>query len=123
VSLPKVEADADLLGTALDNLVKNAHEALVNGQGVLSVTASVDELPDGDAVRLTVSDTGTGMDARAREQAFEPFFTTKATGTGIGLPWVKQVVEAHGGEVRLASAEGKGTQVTMVLPLRAPPRE
>lgn len=118
-TLPKLEADEDLLGTALDNLVKNAHEALKDGKGVIRVRAEVDELPSGDAVTLSVTDSGAGMDARAREQAFEPFFTTKATGSGLGLPWVKQVVEAHGGVVRLTSEEGKGTTVALTLPLRA----
>lgn len=82
-SLPRVEADEDLLGTALDNLVKNAHEALPDGKGVIRVTAQVDELPSGEAVTLSVTDSGAGLDARARDQAFEPFFTTKATGTGL----------------------------------------
>lgn len=118
-TLPTLEADEDLLGTALDNLVKNAHEALKDGKGVIRVRAAVDELPAGDAVTLSVTDSGAGMDARAREQAFEPFFTTKATGSGLGLPWVKQVVEAHGGVVRLSSEEGKGTTVALTLPLRA----
>lgn len=117
-TLPKLEADEDLLGTALDNLVKNAHEALPEGKGLLRVHAVADELPSGDAVTLRVTDSGAGMDARAREQAFEPFFTTKATGSGLGLPWVKQVVEAHGGVVRLTSEEGKGTTVALTLPVR-----
>lgn len=119
-TLPLVDADVDLLGTALENLVKNAHEALPEGRGVISVQARLDELPTGEAVRLSVTDSGAGMDARAREQAFEPFFTTKATGSGLGLPWVKQVVEAHGGVVRLASEEGKGTAVEVTLPVHAP---
>lgn len=122
-ALPRVEADEDLLGTAIDNLVKNAHEALPDGRGTIRVSAQVDELPSGEAVTLSVTDSGAGMDARARDQAFEPFFTTKATGTGLGLPWVKQVVEAHGGVVRLTSEEGKGTTVALTLPVRAPTGE
>jgi signal transduction histidine kinase len=119
-TLPRPLADEDLLGAALDNLVKNAIEALPGGKGVIYVRAELDELPSGDAVTLSVTDTGAGMDARAREQAFEPFFTTKATGSGLGLSWVKQVVEAHGGVVRLTSEEGKGTTVALTLPLRPP---
>jgi len=116
--LPKLSADPDLLGTALDNLVKNALEALKDGRGTVTIRARVEESSRGDVMRLSVADSGVGMDARAREQAFEPFFTTKAAGTGIGLPWVQEVARAHGGQVRLQSSEGSGTVVELVLPLK-----
>lgn len=116
--LPTLSADPDLLGTALDNLVKNALEALVDGKGTITICARVEESSGGDLMRLSVADSGVGMDARAREQAFEPFFTTKAAGTGIGLPWVREVARVHGGQVRLQSAEGSGTVVELLLPLK-----
>ncbi len=118
--LPRLPADPDLLGTALENLVKNALDALPQGKGVVTVGARVDESHAGDVLRLSVADTGSGMDARAREQAFEPFFTTKAAGTGLGLPWVQEVARAHGGTARLQSREGSGTVVELVLPLKHP---
>jgi signal transduction histidine kinase len=63
-----------------------------------------------------VEDTGTGMDARTRERAFDDFFTTKARGTGLGLAFVRRVVEAHGGAVALESEPGRGTVVRVRLP-------
>ena len=63
-----------------------------------------------------MEDTGEGMDARTRERAFDEFFTTKATGSGLGLAFVRRVVEAHGGEVSLTSREGRGTIVSLRLP-------
>jgi two-component system, NtrC family, sensor histidine kinase HydH len=65
---------------------------------------------------VSVEDTGEGMDARTRERAFDEFFTTKATGSGLGLAFVRRVVEAHGGEVSLTSREGRGTIVSLRLP-------
>lgn len=103
--------DADLLASALENLVKNAFEAMPSG-GRLTVTTGLDE----GQLALSVEDTGHGMDARAREQAFELFFTTKASGSGLGLAFVQQVARAHGGEVRLSSREGSGTLVQLTLP-------
>lgn len=66
---------------------------------------------------MEVEDTGEGMDARTRERAFDDFFTTKASGSGLGLAFVRRVVEAHGGEVLLTSREGRGTVVRMRLPV------
>jgi signal transduction histidine kinase len=63
-----------------------------------------------------VEDTGCGMDARTRERAFDEFFTTKPSGSGLGLAFVRRIVEAHGGEVTLASELGRGTIVRVRLP-------
>ncbi|MBL8914286.1 MAG: two-component sensor histidine kinase [Archangium sp.] len=112
---PKFKGDADLLASALENLVKNGFEAMPKG-GTLTVATSI---TDEDHPRLcfSVTDTGSGLDARAREQAFELFFTTKATGSGLGLAFVRQVARAHGGEATLSSSEGKGTTVSVMVPL------
>ncbi|HHQ42483.1 MAG TPA: HAMP domain-containing histidine kinase, partial [Chromatiales bacterium] len=69
-------------------------------------------------VRLRVRDHGTGMDEEVRRRAFEPFFTTKppGEGTGLGLALVYSTVRELGGEVRLDSAPGRGTTVTVTLP-------
>ncbi|MFN0062982.1 MAG: ATP-binding protein [Myxococcaceae bacterium] len=113
--LSSVSADADLLAAALHNLVRNSIEAMPNG-GTLTVSTQLAQGPREAGVRISVEDTGIGMDARAREQAFEDFFTTKASGTGLGLAFVRRVVEAHRGEVQLTSHEGRGTRVQMFLP-------
>lgn len=116
---PRVRADPDLLASALENLVKNASEAMPSG-GKLTVRTSLSDAGAGPVARLAVQDTGTGMDARTREQVFEPFFTTKANGSGLGLAFVQQVARAHGGDVTLNSREGSGTLVELALPLSPP---
>jgi two-component system sensor histidine kinase HydH len=114
-----LKGDGDLLASALENLVKNALEAMPDG-GVLTVGTRL-EADDVASAVLSVQDQGVGMDARAREQAFELFFTTKATGSGLGLAFVQQVAQAHRGQVRLVSSEAQGTLVEVMLPL-APER-
>jgi signal transduction histidine kinase len=109
--LPPCAGDEDLLANALENLVRNAFEAMPGG-GTLTVRTRA----EGAGVVLSVEDTGEGMDARTRERAFDEFFTTKATGSGLGLAFVRRVLEAHGGSVSLTSGEGRGTIVRLHLP-------
>jgi signal transduction histidine kinase len=113
---PKFRGDPDLLASALENLVKNALEAMPKG-GTLTVSTKLVDHYDEPCVAFEVTDTGSGIDARAREQAFELFFTTKATGSGLGLAFVQQVARAHGGDASLVSTEGKGTTVSVMVPL------
>ena len=113
---PKFSGDQDLLTSALENLVKNAFEAMPKG-GTLTVSTALTTDSDDQRLILSVQDTGTGFDPRAREQAFEMFFTTKATGSGLGLAFVRQVARAHGGDAALDSREGAGTTISLVLPL------
>jgi two-component system, NtrC family, sensor histidine kinase HydH len=113
-NLPKVPLDAELVSSIVENLVKNAFEAMPSGGTVTVATAR-----EGDHLSLAISDTGQGMDPRTREQAFSLFFTTKAQGSGLGLAFVKQIARAHGGEVRLESKEGQGTRVELLFPLRS----
>ena len=76
-------------------------------------------------IALSVSDSGGGMDEDTLSRAFEPFFTTKMTGkgTGLGLSQVYGFASQSGGDVRIASAAGKGTTVTLLLPCSGAPRE
>jgi signal transduction histidine kinase len=113
--LPHCVGDYDLLANALENLVRNACEAMPQG-GTLTVRTQR-EASDRASLVLSVEDTGEGMDARTRERAFDEFFTTKASGSGLGLAFVRRVVEAHGGEVALTSREGRGTIVSLRLPV------
>jgi two-component system sensor histidine kinase HydH len=117
--LPKCSGDYDLLANALENLVRNACEAMPQ-DGTVTVRTRREAL-DGAGVVLSVEDTGEGMDARTRERAFDEFFTTKASGSGLGLAFVRRVVEAHGGEVSLTSREGRGTIVSLRLPAPGAP--
>lgn len=104
------------------NLVKNARDALIGG-GRLTLTLTLEPSAPGTepprpVARLTVRDTGVGMDEATREKAFEPFFTTKprGEGDGLGLSTVYSVVTAAGGTVDATSALGEGTTVTVDLP-------
>jgi signal transduction histidine kinase len=83
------------------------------GAGSLTIDASV----EGQQVRIDVTDTGAGMDEEALERVFEPYFSTKATGTGLGLPIARRNIELNGGSIDVRSERGKGTTVTMRLPL------
>ena len=100
---------------ALENLVRNALEAMPDG-GTLVVRTERAASTDATGVVISVEDAGAGMDARTRERAFDDFYTTKATGSGLGLAFVRRVAEAHGGEVSLTSRVGVGTVVRMRLP-------
>lgn len=111
-NLPVIQLDPELVSSVVENLVKNAFEAMPAGGSITIATARA-----GEHLSLSVTDTGQGMDPRTREQAFELFFTTKATGSGLGLAFVKQIARAHGGDVRLESREGHGTRVELLLPV------
>jgi signal transduction histidine kinase len=96
-------------------LVTNAAQAVAQGGKIEVALAN-----DGTEAVLTVRDEGSGMPADVAARAFEPFFTTRAgVGIGLGLPIVSGIVERHGGTVALDTAPGRGTTVTVRLPVRA----
>ncbi|MEK6655484.1 MAG: ATP-binding protein, partial [Thermodesulfobacteriota bacterium] len=107
-----VTADADRIGQVLLNLFLNALAAMETG-GILRVSLSRQE---GQHVRIEVADTGTGIRKEDLPRVFDPYFTTKSSGTGLGLAIVFRIVEAHGGEVLVASEPGRGTTATILLP-------
>jgi signal transduction histidine kinase len=114
--LPDCHADADLLAGALDNVLRNAAEAMPDGG---SIELETGRGPAGE-LRLMVRDSGLGMDARQREHAFDDFYTTKPTGSGLGLAFARRVAHAHGGDVSISSQVSRGTAVTFVLPADEP---
>jgi PAS domain S-box-containing protein len=122
--------DSSQLEQAIINLATNARDAMPQG-GTLRIETRVvlaapveatdaSPLPNGEYLSITVSDTGTGMDAKTRDQVFEPFFTTKGPtkGTGLGLATLYGFVKQSGGGVTLESALGKGTCFCIYLPHR-----
>lgn len=113
--LPSVLLDTEAFYGALLNLVINAHEAMPSGGQLVVRTYAI-----GDKVALDLIDTGTGMDAATCAKIFDPFFTTKPGGSGLGLPTAKKIIEAHEGEIGIQSELGRGTKVTIKLPV--PPR-
>ena len=101
---PKVKRlciDPDLVTHALENLIRNAKQAIV-GAGRESGRVRISAALEDGALALVVEDDGPGMDARTREQATDPFFTTKADGSGLGLAFVVKVAKAHDGRVAAA---------------------
>ena len=130
-ALPTVMADAGQLDCILMNLLNNSVEAMPDGGNVTLSTKFVkaSELPDlrselesQSYIRLVVSDTGKGIDPASREHLFEPFFTTKERrrGTGLGLPVVYGLMQAHHGHVDLQSEIGHGTSVSLYFPVATP---
>jgi two-component system, NtrC family, sensor histidine kinase HydH len=108
--------DPDLVAAALENLIRNAIEAMEETGGSVIARAEREVVRGRESLRITVRDDGPGMDARTREQAEEAFFTTKATGSGLGLAFVRRVVEAHAGRMQIKSALGRGTTIVLSMP-------
>jgi two-component system sensor histidine kinase HydH len=101
-----------LLGHALHSVVANAIDATPEGGRIEGRVAANGE----GRVTILVSDTGHGIAREQMSRMFHPFFTTKAHGLGLGLAQVRRAVERFGGEVRIESAPGSGTTVTLELP-------
>jgi two-component system, NtrC family, sensor kinase len=114
--LPSVDCFAGQLNQMWMNLLANAAQAVANG-GEVRVKTRL----DGDAVRVTVSDTGPGIAHEHLSKVFDPFFTTKPVGegTGLGLSITYGIVERHGGTITVESRAGVGTAFTVVLPVNA----
>jgi signal transduction histidine kinase len=113
--LPPVAADRTLVARALTNVIENGRQAMPSG-GRVVVRASRE---DAEWVRITITDSGAGMDEVAKARAFEPYFSTKTAGSGLGLPNAKRNVELCGGSLTLESARGRGTTVTVRLRVAA----
>lgn len=116
-SLPACELDAELVRTTLENLLRNAFDAMPNGGHITVETALAVDGGGTTGVALSVIDDGQGMDARILERATDQFFTTKATGSGLGLAFVDRVARAHQGHLELSSEVGRGTTVRLWMPL------
>jgi signal transduction histidine kinase len=110
--LPPVLIDRTLVTRAIANIVENALHAMP-GRGRLLLTSST---RDG-FVTIRIADSGVGMDAEALERVFEPYFSTKTTGTGLGLPIARRNIELNGGAIEVESEKGRGTAVTVMLPV------
>ncbi|MDG4556265.1 MAG: cache domain-containing protein [Candidatus Contendobacter sp.] len=111
--LPRVWVDGDQIRQVAMNLMLNAGAAM-SGGGRLVVGTALDQ--DG-WVKVTFQDSGAGIAPENLEKIFEPFFTTKARGTGLGLAITRTIVEQHGGRIDVASEVGRGTLVTVSLPV------
>ena len=131
-----VVADPTQIHQVLMNLCTNAAHAMRQGGGVLRISLRQEDIGHGPGpethglepgryARLTVSDTGQGIDEANLERIFDPFYTTKrqGEGTGLGLSVVYGIVKGSGGAIEAASRPGQGTTITVYLPLAAPAGE
>lgn len=116
--VPALRIDRDRVKQALLNLVLNAEEAM-EGRGEIFVQTSV----QGGAVRVDVTDTGPGIPPEVLPRIWEAYWSSKKTGTGLGLPIARRILEAHGGIVEAFTEVGKGTRFTLWFPVEpAAPR-
>jgi two-component system, cell cycle sensor histidine kinase and response regulator CckA len=130
-ALPSVSADPVQMRQIIMNLVLNASESLVDGEGEITLSTRLvhadsalfascvfaPELPAGNYIRLEVADTGQGMDAETLARIFDPFFSTKFTGRGLGLAAVLGIVRGHNGALQVTSQPGLGTTFRLYLPV------
>jgi signal transduction histidine kinase len=110
--LPPIKMDAEKLTQAFINIMKNGMQAMEHG-GILRVETHFLR----DRVEVIISDKGIGIPPDQMEKIFNYYYTTKEKGVGLGLPIAHRIIEAHGGELKVESQVGIGTQVTVTLPL------
>lgn len=110
--LPEVMADAAMLYQAFLNILINAVQAMPEGGEIRVQTEA-----DGTAVQISFADQGGGVPTENLEKIWDPFFTTKDKGTGLGLGIVKNIIDAHGGSIKIENVTDKGARVLISLPL------
>jgi two-component system sensor histidine kinase HydH len=113
-TLPPVLADSDKMRQVLVNVIRNAVEA-TGRDGRVEITGGVEDSHGRVVVTLEVADNGSGISPQDLGRVFKPFFTTKQKGTGLGLPIVKKILEAHGYAISVSSEEAKGTVVHLQM--------
>ncbi len=128
-ALGRAFGDAAQLQQVVLNLLRNAIDAMGDNPGTITIstreeaivaeTESLLPIEPGSYVVLTVADTGSGMTEEVRARIFDPLFTTKSTGHGLGLSAMLGILRAHKGGIRVESAPGVGTSMTLLLPLAA----
>ena len=111
--IPVLSVDPELIKTCIFNIILNAFQAMPEGGDLTVIT----ETSNGKA-HIIVEDTGEGVSKENMQKLFDPFFSTKRTGLGLGLAMTKRVVEEHGGKADFQSTEGKGSVMTISLPIR-----
>ena len=111
--LPKILADADMLYQAFLNILINAMQAMPEGGHIDIAVKSVD-----NNIWIAFEDAGSGVSNGALDKIWDPFFTTKDKGTGLGLGIVKNIIEAHDGQIRLDNRSEGGTRVSIRLPVQ-----
>jgi PAS domain S-box-containing protein len=110
---PTLRVDPDRMKRVFINLIENAIDAMPQG-GTLTISSR----KSGDNVEIVLTDTGSGIPEKVMENLWKPLQTTKAKGLGLGLPICKRIMDAHGGSMSVNSEVGRGTTLTIQLPIR-----
>jgi signal transduction histidine kinase len=120
--IPNIYGVADQLRQLLMNLILNAADASKEGDKVMVSIKRIGPVRGGasDNVCLKVQDHGGGISSDILDKIWNPFFTTKNEGTGLGLAVCKDIIQNHGGEIRMNSEQGKGTVVEVIFPTQMP---
>ena len=113
--LPQCHLDSNLIKQAILNIIINAEQAMENG-GELMIRTSKDK----KYIQIDITDTGPGIPKDIIDKIFQVYFSTKKTGTGLGLPTAKRIIEDHRGTISVQSEEGKGTNFSITLPTNLP---
>ena len=134
INLPLIKADRLKINQVLVNLITNAVQAM-SGGGILSISSQIingrelykipalpgsdiaPDKPSKNFIKMIFSDTGVGIAREALPNIFTPFYTTKESGMGLGLPIIKEIVEAHDGLIHVESREKRGSQFSILLPI------
>jgi signal transduction histidine kinase len=111
-NLPNILFDERHMKQALLNLVKNSQTAMPKGGDLTIVTQYID-----NEIRISIHDTGIGINRENFTKIFEPYFTTTETGTGLGLTQVYKIIKEHHGEITVESKPKKGTEFKIILPI------
>lgn len=110
-----IKADRLQMQELFGNILNNAYEASPETGGEIEVVGSVHGT---NFIKITIKDNGIGIGENDLKRLFEPFFSTKAKGTGLGLTVCYQIIKLHGGKIDVQSRKGKGTSVSMILPIK-----
>ena len=117
--LPLAPLDESLCEQAFINLIQNAHEAMEEQGGVLRVEAAPGGQGGRQGITVRITDSGPGIPETMREEIFNPFVTTKKTGVGLGLSIVSQIIDGHGGTIRVEKGPQGGASFVIFFPLQA----
>ena len=117
--LPQVHGDRTQMQQVLLNLVRNAIEAMMSVDRRARRMRVVTQPGGNSSVLLSVEDSGLGIPEGDRPRIFDPFFTTKRTGSGLGLSICRTIIEDHGGDLRLARTDSRGSVFEIALPTKS----